>query len=205
MEDGKLTSAVGTQDTDSFVESLIASLPSIYEKENSDTILRKLYAAVAKQFVKADITLESVANNNFISISISDELVIRGKTERDRLQNENAYQVDSIRFSQSSSIIEQNVFLQVGENSVQLLFLPVSIDFSIFPADENQSGQVNFPATYDKNSNQLIVSAPVAGKYKVSYKETGDVLSTTEKAFVSPGIFELGFSEGGFSELGYSE
>lgn len=202
---GKIVSAAGTQSVESFEDALLAALPPIYDKEDKGTPLAKLYSALAQQLVKADIILESVGNNNYISISITDELQIRNSSPRDRLSNENAYQLDKVRFTPSGSRTYQDIKLQVGENTIQLYFIPEDIDFIIFNTNDPNQVPLLFPTTYDSNTNSVNVQSTMAGIFTISYVDTGDVVRLNENVTVPVGLFLLGWDDGGYSELGFGE
>jgi hypothetical protein len=206
MTSGRIVSAAGTQDVDAFTDALLAALPPIYQKNSKDTVIYKLFRGLAEQLVRADIALESVGNNNYLSVQVTDEITIRSSYPRDRLQNENAFQLDSIRFSPSNAQILQNIFLHSGENQIQLFFIPSSIDFSIFDADSTQrSVSLGFPTTYDPETNMVTIVSPTTGAFILGYFETGDVVRLTENITVPIGLFRLGFDEGFWDELGWGE
>lgn len=202
---GEIISAAGTQSIESFTEALIAALPPIYEKQDTTTVLHRLYEALAKELVKADILLESVGNNNYVSISITDEIQIRSNLSLDRLKNENAFELDKIRFTPTGSRTYQDVKLIVGVNTTQLYFLPEDIDFIIFNANDSNQIPLSFPTSYDENTNSIIIQANQSGMFTISYKDTGDVVRLNENITVPIGLFLLGWDESGFGELGYDE
>lgn len=202
---GEILSAAGTQSEEAFTESLIASLPSIYEKEKPDTVLHKIYDALAKELVKADIVLESVGNNNYLSIAVTNELLIRGIGDKDRLKNENAFELDKIRFNAPGTSISQNTILSSGENSIQLYFIPEDIDFIIFNANDKTQTPLNFPTTFSNETNTLTITSSQSGPFTIAYRDTGNVVRLNRNITVPVGLFKLGWNEGGWNELGWSE
>jgi len=202
---GEIIVVAGTQDVQSFEDALIAALPPIYEKQDLNTNLRKLYNSLAQELVKADIILESVGNNNYISISIADEIQIRSVLSSDRLKNENAFELNSVRFTPSGSRIHQNMNLIEGINTVQLYFLPEDIDFIIFDANDPNQIPLAFLTFYDENTNSITVQANKSGVFTVTYKDTGDVVRLKENITVPVGLFSLGWDLDGFGFLGYDE
>lgn len=205
VEFGEIKSSAGSSDEDLFVENLLAALPPIYEKTNKDTVLFKLYSALAKELVKADITLESIGNDNFVSVQVTNELLIRKSGTLDRLKNENAYQLDKIRFSPFGTTSYQNANLKIGENQVQLLFIPQVIDFQIFKANDLTKAPVDFPRAFNSSTNTLTITCLESGSYTIAYQDSGDVVRIKSNITVPPGLVRLGWNEGGYGELGWSE
>jgi len=203
---GNIISAAGTQSVDAFISSLLESLPPIYNVKDRDTVHALLYRVLAEELVKVDIALESVANQNYLSVPVVDEFVVRGASDRDRLQNENAFELGSIRFSASSARLLQNVTLQLGENKIQLKSIPnTDIDFVVFSIYGSINTPTNFPTSFDAANNILTITANKAGAYTIAYQDTGNVLTATENLFVPEGLFRLGFDEGPYNELGWGE
>lgn len=203
---GEIRSAAGTQSKEAFAEALVAALPPIYEKENTDTLLRRLYDSLAEELVKSDILLETVGNNNYISVPVVDELAIRGPNSSDRLQNENAFELDKIRLNPPGSVVTQNTILEEGENLVQLFFIPEQdIDFIIFDTSDRTQTPLSFPTSFDSETNTLTVIADRSGRFTVQYQDTGNVVRLKENTTVPEGLFRLGWNEGGWNELGWSE
>lgn len=208
---GVITNVAGTQSIEAFTQALIDTLPSgfIYDKKSKDTILYKLYTALAQELVKSDIILESVGNNNYLSVSVTDELVIRGSLTRDRLANENAFELDGLRFSSSAARVFQNAFLNEGNTEIQLFFTPLiaedgSIDIQVFNTGIVVA-PVDFPVTFDSTTNKVTITASKSGAFTLGYIDTGDVIRLTENITVPVGLFRLGFSDGGWNELGFGE
>ena len=203
---GEIRSAAGTQSPQEFVDSLVATLPPIYAKENTDTVIQKMYLALAEELVKSDILLESVANNNYISVPVTGEITIRGSGTHDRLKNENAFELDNIRLTSPNSVISQNTILEEGDNEIQLFFIPQGdIDFLISSTEDPNNIPVNFPTSFDFDTNILSILASRSGKFTITYQDTGDVVRLNENITVPAGLFRLGWSEGGWNELGWGE
>jgi len=207
---GVITDVTGSQSIEDFTDSLIGTLPPIYEKEKKDTILRKIYTSLAEQLVKADIMLESVGNNNYLSVQVTNEFQIRSSSSRDRLNNENAVELDRIRFNRSDSLIFQNTKLNQGSNQIQLFFVPEvlpdgSIDISVFDAGSQNTIPLNFSTTFDFDTNIVTIISPRSGPFTIGYRDTGDVIRLTENITIPIGLFRLGYGEGGFDELGFGE
>lgn len=202
---GEIKSAAGSQDVNTFVDALVNSLPPIYEKEDSNTLLNKLYAALSEELVKADIILEQVQNNNYLSVAITDELIVRSSSNLDRLKNEGAFELDKIRIN-SSSVMSQNAKLIQGTNQVQLYFVPENtVDVSISVMGDSTLSSVGFPISFNSATNVLSIISDRIGNFTINYKDTGDVIRLSENITVPIGLFLLGFDEGGFSELGFGE
>jgi len=202
---GEITSAAGTQSIDAFTEALIASLPPIYDKQDPTTTIRKLYTALAEELQKVDILLETVRNNNFLSVPVSEELLIRGSAKFDRLKNENAFELNKIRITPANNIVSQNIILEVGSNTIQLVFIPEDIDFLISAANDTNRIPLNFPTELNNENNTLTVLSSRSGGFTLRYKDSGNVIRINENVEVPSGLFRLGFGQGGWSELGYSE
>jgi hypothetical protein len=203
---GEIKSAAGTQSKEEFVNALLATLPPIYEKEDTTTILYRLYEGLATELVKADIILESVAHNNYVSVPVIDELIIRSSYSLDRLQRENAYQLDRIRLNAPGTLITQNAALKQGTNTLQLYFIPeTDIDFIISDVRDQTRTPLNFPTSFDSATNVLTITSDREGIFNVAYKDTGNVVRLNENITVPNGLFRLGYGDGGYNELGYGE
>lgn len=204
-EFGEIKSSAGSGDEETFVENLLAALPPIYEKTNKDTVLAKLYQALAKELVKADVQLESIGNDNFVSVQVTNELQIRKSGPLDRLKNENAYILNKIRFSPSGTINYQNTKLSVGENQVQLYFVPEVIDFQIFKANDLAKTPLDFPRAFNSSTNILTIESPESGSYTIAFQDSGDVVRVKSNITVPPGLVRIGWGEGGYGEFGWGE
>lgn len=200
---GEIKSAAGSQSTEKFVDVLIGSLPPIYDKESEDTNIRKIFESLAEELKRVDIILETVQNNNFLSVPVEEELLVRGSDGSDRLKNENAFELSKIRITPANNIVSQNVVLQEGENIVQLLFIPEDIDFVV--SRVNDRIPLNFPTEYNSEPNTLTITSSSSGAFTVRYKDSGDVIRFNENVEIPEGLFRLGYSEGGYGELGYGE
>lgn len=202
---GVITSAAGTHSASAFTDALVAALPPIYDKESPNTVLRRIYTALAQELAKVDITLGSVANNNYLSVAITDELQIRGAGSLDRLKNENAFELDQIRLNPPGSRVFQNVILKQGTNQLQLYFIPEDIDFIIFDATDSTQTPLNFPTTFVSSTNILTILSPRQGPFTVAYRDTGNVVRLNQNITVPAELFLLGWDEGGYGDLGYDE
>lgn len=202
---GQIVNATGTQNAEAFEEALVAALPPIYEKEDKEVLHRKIYRALAAELTKADIALESLANQNYLSIAITDELIMRSSSARDRLQNENAFELDTIRLTASDALIMQNTHLNVGDNQVQLFYVPQDIDFVVFKAGTTPDAPTGFPTVFNPDTNTVTITASTAGFYTIGYHDTGNVVRLTENITVPIGLFRLGWDEGPWDELGFGE
>ena len=202
---GEIKSAAGLQSEEAFTEALIASLPPIYDKENQNTLIRKLFRALAEELKTADILLETVQNNNFLSVPVEEELLVRGISGLDRLKNENAFELNKIRVTPVNSVVSQNVTLQEGVNTVQLMFIPEDIDFLVSAANDTNRIPLNYPTEFNSENNTLTVLSSKSGAFTIRYKDSGDVIRFNENVEVPSGLFRLGWSEDGWNSLGYGE
>ena len=202
---GVIINVAGSKDVATYVGALLATLPPIYDRTSTDTILYNLYNALAEELVRADITLGSVANNNYISVAVTDELIIRGSGGLDRLKNENAFELDAIRLNSPGSQVTQNVILQVGLNQLQLYYIPESIVFTIYNVADPTQTPLNFPATFNPSTNILTILSSSQGPFTVSYQDTGNVVRLNQNITVPAELFMLGYGEGGWNDLGWNE
>jgi len=202
---GVITNVAGSKDIATYTSALLATLPPIYDRTSTDTILYNLYNALAEELVRADITLGSVANNNYISVAVTDELIIRGSGGLDRLKNENAFELDAIRLNSPGSQVTQNVILQVGLNQLQLYYIPESIVFTIYNVADPTQTPLNFPATFNPSTNILTILSSSQGPFTVSYQDTGNVVRLNQNITVPAELFMLGYGEGGWNDLGWNE
>ena len=203
---GQIKSAVGTQDPQVFVDSLVGALSPIYDKESKESLHYKLYELLAKELVKADILLEQVQNNNYLTVDVPNEIIVRGNSNLDRLKNENAFELDQIRVNSPNYLTTQNVQLVKGINIVQLYFIPQNIS-SIFvtKVGDATKASVQFPVVIDSTTNKLTILADFSGTFTINYIDTGDVLRTSKNITIPEGLFYLGWDEGPYDQLGWDE
>jgi hypothetical protein len=202
---GVITNVAGSRDIATYTNALLATLPPIYDRTSTDTILYNLYNALAQELVRADIVLGTVANNNYISVEVTDELIIRGSSGLDRLKNENAFELNAIRLTSPGSQVTQNVVLQVGLNQLQLYYIPESIVFTIYNVADPTQTPLNFPAAFNSSTNILTILSSSQGPFTVSYLDTGNVVRLNQNITVPPQLFMLGYGEGGWNDLGWNE
>lgn len=86
---------IGVDDNNTIRDNMLSSLPPIYDIQDQ-TLAYDTIATTANEINEALITLNEVKNDNFISISVVDELYYRGSAPTDRLKNENAYSIDRV-------------------------------------------------------------------------------------------------------------
>jgi hypothetical protein len=90
---------VGIDDVNPFRDRMFASVPDLFQIENTN--LKNILSAHAEEFYTAQKTIGEVLSNNYLSVDVVDELRTRTAGATDRLANENAY--DIIRVSRNQS------------------------------------------------------------------------------------------------------
>lgn len=204
---GEITSAVGSNRPENFVEALLGALSNIYNVEDKDTTLYQLYFALAEQLADIDIDIEAAIHDNYVSIDITDEPVIRGIEDKDKLQEEGAYEITAIRLRPLNQLRTEVVSLQVGQTTKILSFIPTSVDkILIYALGDQTKKKVANVTSFNPATNTITFSiVSQTGIFVIEYEETNDVILFEETIEIDPELFDLGYGENGFGLFGYGE
>lgn len=82
---------------------------NIYENTDPNTLVSKFVDAVSKQFEKALYDIRQVKNENYLSVTITDELKKRGSGPFDRLNEEGAYQILRVGKTKTGSNVTSEI------------------------------------------------------------------------------------------------
>lgn len=204
---GEITSAVGTNKPEDFIEALLGALSNIYNVEDRDTTLYQLYSTLAEQMADIDIDIEAAIHDNYVSVDITDEPITRGIEDQDRLEEEGAYEVTSIRLRPLDQLRTEVVSLQTGQTTRILSFIPTSTDkILIYALGDTTKRRVVAVTDFDLTTNTITFDViNQAGIFVIEYEETNDVIPFEETVEIDPGLFDLGYGENGFGLFGYGE
>lgn len=197
-----LINAAGSNDQETFKQALLSALSDFYNKED-DTNLSKLYDALASVLVTHDKEISALLNDNFLSVDVTDEMISRS-SDKDRLTQEGAFQIDRIGFTPSTFVRTERHRIEESNTEVVLRYIPAD-PFSVRITSATDSGTPSSAVLdFDEITNTLTVAGVSnPGDYVFQYTDTGDLTDEREELLVPTELFEIGFNEGGFGNLGF--
>lgn len=86
---------VGIEDINVVRDTMLQNLPPNYDT-GEQTLVRDVTTTIANEINIAGVALEEIKNDNFISVSVVDELYFRGTGPTDRLKNEGTYNISRV-------------------------------------------------------------------------------------------------------------
>lgn len=137
---------IGTDSLNPIRDNILSSFSNIFNTENS--LLKNIVSAQSEEFIKAQRAIGQLLSDNYISVSVTDELRTRSNSSFDRLANENAFEVlkvskqlsgqnikkSTIDYSQESEIARHSV---MPEHKISLLETFVSSEEVSLSTSEN--------------------------------------------------------------------
>lgn len=173
---GRVVNAIGTADKEAFAQALLESLSNLYDKTN-ETDLRRLYRVLGGQLADADVQVEAFKYDNYLSTRVVDEQVVREDATRDRLEEENVFELERIGFVPTNFLRSQNVSLTPADTEIILQYIPVNISsISIYEMSDPNRQSVVTVTSYNSIRNSIsITGVPRVSRYTVQYPETGNV------------------------------
>lgn len=109
---------IGVEDVNIIRDNMLAHLPSNYDTSDQ-TFVRDIVVTTANEINATKVSLNEINNDNFISVSVVDELYFRGNGPTDRIKNEGAYQITRIgRNITGTTAREVKVFNPVDDSNI---------------------------------------------------------------------------------------
>jgi len=200
-----IINAAGSNDREVFVQALISALSDFYTKEPG-TNLEKLYSALAAALAAADRDISAVRNDNFVSATETDEIIVRG-TNEDHIANEGVFQIDRVGLTPSYYVRQEQHYIDKVDTIVTLEHIPADFDsIIIYNAKDANRVQASIVRTIDAENNAITVSGVSnPGLYLFQFLDKGNVKSETETLILPAELFKIGFDEGGFGNFGFGE
>lgn len=180
----ELINAAGTGSKEKFFEALKESLSGFNDFENNKNILPVAYDILAEKLAEVDRVWSATKNDNYLSIPVVDEVVIRSEFAQDRLANENAFVVDRIGNTSSKELFAEAQRISQGATFIYLSNVPsdpTNIKITNLNSSAAMSSQVSV-LFFDAPTNSIRVQPiVVSGLYKIEYTTTGNVFYKSEE------------------------
>jgi hypothetical protein len=201
-----LINASGSNNKEIFVQALLSALSDFYNK-NPGTNLSKLYEALADVLALTDRDISALLNDNFLSVSVTDEIVERTTTILDVLRREGVFKVDRVGFSPTNFARKELHRIEAKNTVITLQYVPVDFtSVQIYNANDPNKVAVSFITDFSAENNTITVAGvDKPGLYFFEYVETGNIKSESETMQVPTELFDIGFGEGGFGNFGFGE
>ncbi|RLC83485.1 MAG: hypothetical protein DRJ03_17075 [Chloroflexi bacterium] len=184
---GQLVDVTGSNSTKLFLEALTESLTDVFDKAKADSIILDLYRILAEQLDLVDREVSATRHDNFISVEVVDEEVIRSSEVTDHLAREGAFEIIDIRFSPLQRAYIDVQFIADGQTELVLSLIPKgteSEDFVIAERSDQYYVNRTTVTAYDAATNSIVFNVVPEGDYNVLYIPTGYAVNFQD--FVEP-------------------
>ena len=197
-----LQTAAGSNNKDTFVTALFSAISDFYTKDPNGT-LGKLYQALAKQLTQADVEVSALLHDNFISVTVNDELKVRGEGNADRLAYDGAFVVDRVSLVPQGTIISEEHYVNSIATTVTLKSIPEDYErITIVPL--GGGNPISIVTAFDETTNTVTVAGiGTPGRCTFRYVDKGVVKQETEHLTIPAELFESGWDQGGFGMFGF--
>lgn len=179
----KLINPTFTGDRQQFFKALLATLSDSVDLEDQRNILPIVYEILADKLAETDRLVSASKNDNYTSITINDELIVRSKDVSDKLIYESAFQIDRIGITSSTDIFTETQRLRAGTTSIILKRVPSDFtDIQITQVGASSGTSTVDAITFDEFTNTVTIPPlTVSTLYSISYATTGDLFRNTEE------------------------
>jgi len=166
-----------------FYEALKAALTDVYDtEEDGKNILPIVYEIFAEKLAEVDRLVAAHKNDDYLSIVISDEFILRSKEIVDKLLKESSFEIDRIGLTSSTTRFLEAQILEEGTetivlNNVPSDFLNITISFLYEP---KPTATVTVVAFEESTNTITIIPIQTSSTYRIEYTTTGDVFEETE-------------------------
>lgn len=197
-----LQTAAGSNDKNTFTTALFSALSDFYTKDPNGT-LGKLYQALAEQLAQADVEVSALLHDNFISVTASDEMRVRGEGTSDRLAFDGAFQVDRISLIPQGTIVSEIHVINSTATTVTLNSIPEDYE-QVTMVPLGGGNPVSIVTAFDEANNTVTVAGvQYPGQYTFRYVDKGVVKRESERLIIPTELFEIGWGQGGFGNFGF--
>ena len=132
---------VGIDKQNSLRDAMFKRVPSIFSLEN--TKIEKIYSAQADESLRALHSIGELLSDNYVSISVFNELRTRGSGAHDRMANEGAYEISRVSRAITGDVPLKDILEYSSENSENRMDkapnYPVSLQQVVIPDEEISS------------------------------------------------------------------
>lgn len=145
---------IGTDSLNPIRENILSSFSNIFNTENS--LLKNIISAQSEEFIKAQRAVGQLLSDNYISVSVTDELRTRSNSSFDRLANENAFEITKV----SRQLSGQNLKKQTIDYSDESLISRHNMmpEYKISLLESFVSSEEVSLSTSDNSFNGFLIS-----------------------------------------------
>lgn len=199
-----LINAAGSNDKQRFADALSSALSDFYLRDPSNN-LGKLYQALAEVLVTADKEVSALRHDNFLSVTVENEMKTRDVSFTDRLLQEGAFAVDRVGFTPSGFIRQEIHRVETSNTVIVLENVPFDFETVAILSDTSKNAiPVSFVLDFDENANSITVAGvDNPGDYIFEYVDNGNTAVAKERLAVPTELFKIGFGQGGFGNFGF--
>lgn len=148
---------IGSEKQNAIRDDIFFKTPQVYNLDSSG-LISSVLSAQSDQLLKAQHSIGSLLNDNYISQTVTDEYRVRSAGATDRLSNENAFQITRVsRLPTGSSIV--NKTLEIDNTDI----FPINLKQELV-----DSLVINSDSTKE-SFNGFLVSLPNSNVIKVLY------------------------------------
>ena len=178
----ELFNAASTSDAKQFYDAFIAALSDPIDETDKKNILPIAYEILAEKFAEVDRLISASKNDNYVSVPVVDELVIRSEKTGDLLRSESAHKITAVRVVPSTSLYPERQQLNAGTTSIVLSNVPSDIlNRQISYLNNPQAAYTIEVLSFNESTNTIQISPLVySGFYEIKYTVTGDVFDSVE-------------------------
>lgn len=110
---------LGIENENEVRERLLEQTPPVYDLE-TNSVVRQHISNLAEQIMRASVDVKTTAHGMLVSEVITDEIMQRGESARDRLTQESSYQVDRVALTASGAELTARTLTFDADNSTDL-------------------------------------------------------------------------------------
>lgn len=167
-----------------FFEALKIALTDAYNTEaDGKNIIPIVYEIFAEKLAEVDRLVAAHKNDDYLSVIVSDEFILRSKEIADKLLKESSFKIDRIGLTSSTEIFTEAQVLEEGTETIVLTNVPSDfLNIIIFYLYDSKSTATIGVTAFDETTNTVTLNPPIqtSSSYRIEYTTTGDVFDETE-------------------------